>query len=173
MADKFIMAIDQGTTSSRAIIFNHEGRIVSVGQKEHEQIFPRAGWVEHDPVEVWNAIREVVAEALSKASLNKDNIQAVGITNQRETAVVWNKETGQPVYNAIVWQDTRTGKIVEELGGAEGQDKYKARVGLPLATYFSGPKVKWILDNVEGARADAEAGKLVMGNMDTWVIWNL
>lgn len=173
MADKYIMAIDQGTTSSRAIIFNHAGRIVSVGQKEHEQIFPRAGWVEHNPIEVWDAIREVVAEALSKASLNKDNIQAVGITNQRETAVVWNKETGQPVYNAIVWQDTRTAKIVEELGGAEGQDKYKARVGLPLATYFSGPKVKWILDNVEGARAAAEAGKLAFGNMDTWVIWNL
>ncbi|MBI5028802.1 MAG: glycerol kinase GlpK, partial [Actinobacteria bacterium] len=127
----------------------------------------------HNPIEVWDAVREVVAEALAKASLNKENIQAVGVTNQRETTVVWNKETGIPVYNAIVWQDTRTSKIVEELGGAEGQDKYKARVGLPLATYFSGPKVKWILDNVEGARADAEAGKLVMGNMDTWVIWNL
>ncbi|MFZ0529549.1 MAG: glycerol kinase GlpK [Propionicimonas sp.] len=172
MADKYILAIDQGTTSSRAIIFNHEGQIVSVGQKEHEQIFPRAGWVEHNPMEVWDSVREVVAEALAKASLNKENIQAVGITNQRETTVVWNKETGVPVYNAIVWQDTRTGKIIEELGGGD-QDKYKARVGLPLATYFSGPKVKWILDNVEGARADAEAGKLVMGNMDTWVIWNL
>ena len=173
MTDKYILAIDQGTTSSRAIIFNHEGRIVASGQKEHEQIFPRAGWVEHNAIEIWDAVREVVGEALAKASLNKDNIQAVGVTNQRETTLVWNKETGQPVYNAIVWQDTRTGKIVEELGGAEGQDKYKARVGLPLATYFSGPKVKWVLDNVEGARADAEAGKLVMGNMDTWVIWNL
>jgi glycerol kinase len=173
MADKYILAIDQGTTSSRAIIFNHEGRIVSVGQKEHEQIFPRAGWVEHNAIEVWDAVREVVAEALAKASLNKENIQAVGVTNQRETTLVWNKETGEPVYNAIVWQDTRTAKIIEELGGAQGQDKYKARVGLPLATYFSGPKVKWVLDNVEGARADAEAGKLVMGNMDTWVIWNL
>jgi glycerol kinase len=173
MTDKYILAIDQGTTSSRAIIFNHEGRIVASGQKEHEQIFPRAGWVEHNAIEIWDAVREVVGEALAKASLNKDNIQAVGVTNQRETTLVWNKETGQPVYNAIVWQDTRTAKIVEELGGAEGQDKYKARVGLPLATYFSGPKVKWVLDNVEGARADAEAGKLVMGNMDTWVIWNL
>ena len=172
MADKYILAIDQGTTSSRAIIFNHEGQIVSVGQKEHEQIFPRAGWVEHNAIEIWDAVREVVGEALAKASLNKDNIQAVGITNQRETTLVWNKETGEPVYNAIVWQDTRTGKIIEELGGGD-QDKYKARVGLPLATYFSGPKVKWILDNVEGARADAEAGKLVMGNMDTWVIWNI
>ena len=172
MADKYILAIDQGTTSSRAIIFNHEGQIVSVGQKEHEQIFPRAGWVEHNAIEIWDAVREVVGEALAKASLNKDNIQAVGITNQRETTLVWNKETGEPVYNAIVWQDTRTVKIIEELGGGD-QDKYKARVGLPLATYFSGPKVKWILDNVEGARADAEAGKLVMGNMDTWVIWNI
>ena len=172
MTDKYILAIDQGTTSSRSIIFNHEGRIVSVGQKEHEQIFPRAGWVEHNPVEVWNAVREVVAEALAKASLNKDNIQAVGVTNQRETAVVWNKETGEPVYNAIVWQDTRTDRIIEELGGGN-PDKYKERVGLPLATYFSGPKVKWILDNVEGAREAAEAGKLLFGNMDTWVIWNL
>ncbi len=172
MSDKYILAIDQGTTSSRAIVFNHSGQIVSVGQKEHEQIFPRAGWVEHNPIEVWDAVREVVAEALAKASLNHDNIHAVGVTNQRETTVVWNKETGQPVYNAIVWQDTRTGKIIEELGGGD-QDKYKARVGLPLATYFSGPKVKWVLDNVEGARADAEAGKLLFGNMDTWVIWNL
>ena len=172
MTDKYILAIDQGTTSSRAIIFNHSGQIVSVGQKEHEQIFPRAGWVEHNPAEVWDAVREVVAEALAKASLNKENIQAVGVTNQRETTVVWNRETGEPVYNAIVWQDTRTGKIIEELGGGD-QDKYKDRVGLPLATYFSGPKVKWVLDNVEGARADAEAGKLVFGNMDTWVIWNL
>lgn len=172
MTDKYILAIDQGTTSSRAIIFNHEGQIVAVGQKEHEQIFPRAGWVEHNAIEVWDNVREVVGEALAKANLNKDNIAAVGITNQRETTLVWNKETGIPVYNAIVWQDTRTGQIIEELGGGD-QDKYKARVGLPLATYFSGPKVKWILDNVEGAKADAEAGKLVMGNMDTWVIWNL
>lgn len=171
--EKFILAVDQGTTSTRAIIFNHAGTIVSVGQMEHEQIFPRAGWVEHDPIEVWNNTREVVAQALAKASLNKDDIAAVGITNQRETTVVWDKTTGEPVYNAIVWQDTRTQKIVEELGGAEGADKYKAIVGLPLATYFSGPKVKWILDNVEGARARAEAGDLLMGNMDTWVLWNM
>ena len=172
MADKFILSIDQGTTSSRAIVFNHEGRIVGSGQKEHEQIFPKAGWVEHNAIEIWDNIREVVALALADAQVNKDSIAAVGVTNQRETTLVWNKETGLPVYNAIVWQDTRTAKIVDELGGGN-QDKYKARVGLPLATYFSGPKVKWVLDNVEGARADAEAGKLVMGNMDTWVIWNL
>ena len=172
MADKYVLAIDQGTTSSRAIVFDHSGQIVATGQKEHEQIFPRAGWVEHNPVEVWNNVRAVVAEALSTASVNHQEIAAVGITNQRETTVVWDKNTGEPVYNAIVWQDTRTAKIVDELGGGD-QDKYKARVGLPLATYFCGPKVKWILDNVEGARERAEAGDLVMGTMDTWVLWNM
>ena len=172
MADKYVLAIDQGTTSSRAIVFDHSGQIVATGQKEHEQIFPRAGWVEHNPVEVWNNVRAVVAEALSGASINHQQIAAVGITNQRETTVVWDKKTGEPVYNAIVWQDTRTAKIVDELGGGD-QDKYKARVGLPLATYFCGPKVKWILDNVEGARERADAGDLVMGTMDTWVLWNM
>ncbi len=170
---KYVLAVDQGTTSTRAIIFDHAGTVVSVGQKEHEQIFPRAGWVEHDPMEVWTNVREVVATALSKAELNSTNLAAVGITNQRETTVVWDKNTGEPVYNAIVWQDTRTAKIVEELGGEVGQDKYKDRVGLPLATYFCGPKVKWILDNVEGARERAEAGDLIMGTMDTWVLWNM
>ena len=170
--DKYVLAIDQGTTSSRAIVFDHKGTIVSVGQKEHEQIFPRAGWVEHDPKEVWANVRSVVADALSKAELNQNDIAAVGITNQRETTVVWDKNTGEPVYNAIVWQDTRTAKIVDELGGGD-QDKYKDRVGLPLATYFCGPKVKWILDNVDGAREKAEAGDLVMGTMDTWVLWNM
>ncbi|HMR48143.1 MAG TPA: glycerol kinase GlpK [Arachnia sp.] len=173
MTEKFILAIDQGTTSSRAIVFNRQGRIVSAGQKEHEQIFPRAGWVEHDPVEVWDNVRAVVAEALSKASLNASDIHAVGITNQRETTVVWDKTSGEPVCNAIVWQDTRTGKLVEELGGEAGQDRYKDRVGLPLATYFCGPKVKWILDNIDGARERAEAGELLMGTMDTWVLWNM
>ena len=168
-----VLAIDQGTTSSRAIIFDHEGRIVAVGQKEHEQIFPRAGWVEHDAVEIWGNVREVVAQALAKAQLNKENLTAVGITNQRETTLVWDRKTGDPVYNAIVWQDTRTQKIVEELSGEQGTDRYKEVVGLPLATYFAGPKVKWILDNVEGARERAEAGDLVMGTMDTWVLWNL
>ena len=174
MPEKFVIAIDQGTTSSRAIVFNHSGRIVSVGQKEHEQIFPRAGWVEHNPIEIWDSIREVVAIALANANITHEDIAAAGITNQRETTVVWDKTTGQPVYNAIVWQDTRTAKIIEELGAlGGGQDRYKARVGLPLATYFSGPKVKWILDNVEGARAKAEAGDLLFGNTDTWTIWNL
>ena len=170
---KYVLAIDQGTTSSRAIIFDHAGRIVAVGQKEHEQIFPRAGWVEHNAAEIWDNVREVVAQALAKAQLNKENLTAVGITNQRETTLVWDKKTGEPVYNAIVWQDTRTQKIVEELSGEQGTDRYKELVGLPLATYFAGPKVKWILDNVEGARERAEAGDLVMGTMDTWVLWNL
>jgi len=172
MADKYVLAIDQGTTSTRAIVFNHSGQIVESGQLEHEQIFPRAGWVEHDPAEIWRNTREVVALALTRANITKDDLVAVGITNQRETAVVWDKTTGEPVYNAIVWQDTRTQKIVDELGGGD-PDKYKSKVGLPLATYFSGPKVKWILDNVEGAREKAEAGDLVFGNTDTWLLWNL
>ncbi len=172
MAD-YVLAIDQGTTSSRAIVFNHSGQIVATGQLEHEQIFPRAGWVEHDPKEIWNNVREAVGQALTRANVTFRDIAAVGITNQRETAVVWNRRTGEPVYNAIVWQDTRTQRIVEELGGDVGADKYKAIVGLPLATYFSGPKVKWILDNVEGARAAAEAGELAFGNTDAWVLWNM
>jgi glycerol kinase len=155
------------------MIFDHSGSVVSVDQVEHEQIFPRAGWVEHNAIEIWDNTRKVIGGALSKANLNSGNIDAVGITNQRETAMVWDKNTGEPVYNAIVWQDTRTQKIVEELGGSEGADKYKAKVGLPLATYFSGPKVKWILDNVDGARERAEKGDLLFGNMDTWVLWNL
>ena len=155
------------------MIFDHSGSVVSVAQMEHEQIFPRAGWVEHDPTEIWNNTREVIGSALSKANLNSSNIKAIGITNQRETAVVWDKTTGQPVYNAIVWQDTRTQKICDELAGSDGNDKYKAKVGLPLATYFSGPKVRWILDNVDGAREKAEAGDLLFGNTDAWVLWNL
>ncbi len=155
------------------MIFDHSGSVVSVAQMEHEQIFPRAGWVEHDPIEIWNNTREVIGSALSKANLNSSNIKAIGITNQRETAVVWDKTTGQPVYNAIVWQDTRTQKICDELAGSDGNDKYKAKVGLPLATYFSGPKVRWILDNVDGAREKAEAGDLLFGNTDAWVLWNL
>ncbi|WP_147918672.1 glycerol kinase GlpK [Ruania zhangjianzhongii] len=169
----YVLAIDQGTTSSRAIIFNHSGQIVESGQIEHEQIFPKAGWVEHDPQEIWRNTREVVGLALARASLSKSDIAAVGITNQRETTVVWDKNTGEPVYNAIVWQDTRTQKIVDELGGQEGADKYKATVGLPLATYFSGPKIRWILENVEGVRAKAEAGDLLFGNTDAWILWNM
>ncbi len=170
----YVAAIDQGTTSTRCMIFSHAGEVVSVDQKEHEQIFPKAGWVEHDPEEVWRNTREVAAGALAKADLAAKDIAAVGITNQRETAVVWDRTTGKPVYNAIVWQDTRTDRIcgeLEALGG--GQDRYKEKTGLPLATYFSGPKIRWILDNVEGARERAEAGDLLFGNMDTWVLWNM
>ena len=169
----YIMSIDQGTTSTRAIIFDHAGQIVASGQKEHEQIFPKAGWVEHDPLEIWKNTRDVVGQALVGAEINRHQLAAVGITNQRETAVVWDKNTGEPVYNAIVWQDTRTQRICDELAGDEGADKYKERVGLPLATYFSGPKIKWILDNVDGARERAEAGDLLFGNTDAWLLWNM
>jgi glycerol kinase len=170
----YIAAIDQGTTSTRAMIFDHSGRVVASDQKEHEQIFPQAGWVEHDAEEIWGNTREVTAGALAKADLHAGDIAAVGITNQRETAVVWDRATGKPVYHAIVWQDTRTDKIVEQLGAlGGGQERYRAKTGLPLATYFSGPKVKWILDNVDGARERAEAGDLLFGNMDTWVLWNM
>ncbi|WP_086669062.1 glycerol kinase GlpK [Lentzea kentuckyensis] len=171
---QYVLAVDQGTTSTRAIIFDHGGSIVAVGQKEHEQIFPRAGWVEHNPVEISENTRFVIGQALAAADLNTGDLAAVGITNQRETAVVWDKNTGEPVYNAIVWQDTRTQAIVEELGAlGGGAERYKAKVGLPLATYFSGPKIRWILDNVEGARERAEAGDLLFGNTDTWTLWNL
>jgi len=169
----YILAIDQGTTSSRAIIFDKSGTIKSTGQLEHEQIFPKAGWVEHDPKEIWNNTREVIGQALSKANLTRHDISAIGITNQRETAVVWDRTTGEPVYNAIVWQDTRTQSIVDKLAKDGGVDRYKEIVGLPLATYFSGTKIVWILDNVEGAREKAEAGDLMFGTTDTWVLWNL
>ncbi|WP_404291458.1 glycerol kinase GlpK [Glutamicibacter arilaitensis] len=173
MSEKYVIAIDQGTTSSRAIVFDHAGEVISVGQLEHEQIFPAAGWVEHDAAEIWNNIREVIGQALSKANLTRHDIEVVGITNQRETAVVWDKNTGEPVYNAIVWQDTRTQDIVDNLAKEGGVDRYKDRVGLPLATYFSGTKIKWILDNVEGARERAKAGDLIFGTTDSWVLWNL
>ncbi|SMX87451.1 glycerol kinase GlpK [Brevibacterium aurantiacum] len=171
--EKFILAVDQGTTSSRAIVFNHSGQIVSSGQLEHEQIFPRAGWVEHDPMEIIRNTNEAIGQALTRADINRHQLEGVGITNQRETTVIWNKNTGKPVYNAIVWQDTRTQKICDELAGDEGPDKYKDRVGLPLATYFAGPKAKWVFDNVEGVKESAEAGELLFGTMDTWVLWNL
>ena len=171
--EKFVLAIDQGTTSTRAIIFNHAGEIVSVGQKEFTQIFPNPGWVEHNPIEIWDTTRTVVAEALQKAEINRHNLAAVGITNQRETTVVWDKNTGEPVYNAIVWQDMRTSDIVKELEGDEGPDRFRQICGLGLSPYFSGSKIKWILDNVEGARERAEAGDLYFGNTDSWVLWNL
>lgn len=170
---KYVAAIDQGTTSTRCMIFDHGGKVIASDQREHEQIFPKPGWVEHNPDEIWQRTQGVVQGALSKANLDTSDLQAVGITNQRETAVVWNRKTGKPVYNAIVWQDTRTDQIVNRFARDGGQDRFRAKVGLPLATYFSGPKIRWILDNVEGARDAAEAGELAFGNMDTWVAWNL
>lgn len=173
--EKFVLAIDQGTTSSRAIVFNHSGEIVSVGQKEFTQIFPNPGWVEHNPVEIWESVRSVVAEALQKAEINKDALAAVGITNQRETTIVWDKNTGEPVYNALVWQDVRTGDIAREIAAGDplGTERYRQITGENISTYPSATKVKWILDNVEGARERAEAGDLLFGTPDTWVLWNL
>ena len=170
---KYAAAIDQGTTSTRFMVFDHEGRVVCYDQKEHEQIYPKPGWVEHDPMEIWERTQSVIRGALEKGKIDPKDIAAIGVTNQRETAVVWDKTTGKPLYNAIVWQDTRTDTIINEFAKEGGQDRFREKVGLPLATYFSGPKVKWILDNVEGARAAAESGNAVFGNIDTWVIWNL
>ncbi|MGD2077686.1 MAG: glycerol kinase GlpK [Chloroflexota bacterium] len=168
---KYVAAVDQGTTSTRCMLFDHSGGVVAVHQLEHEQIYPKAGWVEHDPMEIWDRTQDVVKGALEKASVQPGDIAAVGITNQRETTVVWNPKTGEPYYNAIVWQDTRTDRICNQLAKDGGQDRFRPKVGLPLATYFSGPKVKWILDNVDGVREAAEKGEAVFGNIDTWVIW--
>jgi glycerol kinase len=171
MAD-YVGAIDQGTTSTRFMIFDRGGNVIGVDQKEHEQIYPKAGWVEHDPMEIWSRTTEVISGALAKANITSADLAAVGITNQRETTLVWDRHTGQPVYNALVWQDTRQQDIVDMVADGN-QDRLREKTGLPLATYFSGTKIRWVLDNVEGARARAEAGDLVFGNMDTWVIWNL
>jgi len=168
-----VVALDQGTTSTRAIVFNHKGRVVAIGQKEHEQIFPRAGWVEHNADEIWSNTREVIGQALSKADITRHDVVAVGITNQRETAIVWNKTTGEPVYNAIVWQDTRTQQLVDSLAAEGGIRRFAEKTGLPISTYFSATKIAWILDNVDGARESAEKGDLLFGTPDTWVVWNL
>ena len=173
MSEKFVAAIDQGTTSTRCMIFNHAGEPVGIHQMEHEQIYPKPGWVEHNPMEIWARTQDVVKGAMKNAGLTAADLAAVGVTNQRETTVVWDKNTGKPYYNAIVWQDTRTDKIIKVLEGSVGQNRFRDKVGLPLATYFSGPKVKWMLDNVEGLREAAEKGDAIFGNIDTWVIWNL
>ena len=169
----YIGALDLGTTSNRFIIFNHDGQIVAMDQMEHEQIFPRPGWVEHDPLEIWNNTGKVIRGALSKAGLKGEDLSAIGITNQRETAVVWDRKTGQPFFNAIVWQCTRTDEICSALAKEGGQDRFRKKTGLPIATYFAGPKVKWILDNVPEARAAAEKGQALFGTIETWVIWQL
>lgn len=169
----FIAAIDQGTTSSRCIVFDKDGRIVSVDQKEHEQILPKPGWVEHNATEIWENVQEVVAGAIVKAGITSADVKAIGITNQRETTLLWDKNTGEPVHNALVWQDTRTDVLCKELGRNVGQDRFRRQTGLPLASYFAGPKVRWLLDNVEGLRERAERGDILFGTMDSWVIWNL
>jgi len=168
---QYAAAVDQGTTSTRFMVFDHGGQVVSVDQKEHEQIFPKPGWVEHDPMEIWQRTQEVIHAGLDK--VKAADIAAVGVTNQRETTVVWDRTTGKPVYNAIVWQDTRTDEICNELIADGGQDRFRAKTGLPIATYFSGPKIKWILENVDGIREKAEAGGVIFGNIDSWVIWQL
>src|SRR5882672_5431380 len=169
----YIGAIDQGTTSTRFIVFDKAGRIVSVAQKEHEQIFLQPGWVEHNPKEIWQRTQEVIAEAVERSGLRAEDFAAIGITNQRETTVVWEKATGKPVMNAIVWQDTRVGPDVAEFSAQGGQDRFRAKTGLPLSTYFSGLKLRWILKNVRGARARAEGGELLFGNIDTFLLWHL
>jgi glycerol kinase len=169
----YIGAIDQGTTSSRFIVFDRSGRIVSSAQKEHEQIYPQPGWVEHDPEEIWRRTQDVIQEAMAAGGLRPQDLAAIGITNQRETTVVWHRTTGRPVHNAIVWQDTRVAPAVAKFAAHGGQDRYRAKTGLPLATYFSGLKIRWILENVAGARAQAEAGDLLFGNIDTFLIWHL
>jgi len=172
MAD-YVGAIDQGTTSTRFMIFDHGGAVIGVDQMEHEQIFPKPGWVEHDAPEIWARTQDVIKGALAKTKLKASDLAAVGITNQRETTVVWDKATGKPIHNALVWQDTRTDEICNDLSAAEGQDRFRRNTGLPIATYFSGPKIRWLIDNVDGARARAEKGELLFGNIDTWIIWNL
>ncbi len=169
---QYIASIDQGTTSTRCILFDRAGGILSSAQEEHQQIYPQPGWVEHDPVEIWARTQGVMAEAMARINARPANIDAIGITNQRETTVVWDARTGKPICNAIVWQDTRTAGICAELAKQGGQDRYRAKTGLPLATYFSGPKIRWLLDNVPGARARAESGDLRFGTVDTWLIWN-
>ncbi|MBM4808061.1 glycerol kinase GlpK [Vibrio parahaemolyticus] len=170
---KYIVALDQGTTSSRAVILDHDANIVSVAQREFTQIYPQAGWVEHDPMEIWATQSSTLVEALAKSGIRSDQLAAIGITNQRETTIVWNKETGKPVYNAIVWQCRRTADICEDLKSRGLEDHVRDNTGLVLDPYFSGTKVKWILDNVEGAREDAEAGKLLFGTVDTWLVWKM
>ena len=169
----YVAAIDQGTTSTRLILFDADGRVAALEQREHEQIHPRAGWVEHDAREIWGRTREVIDLALTKADIEAGEVAAIGITNQRETTLLWDRQTGEPVCNAIVWQDTRTDALARELAGEAGRDRLREHVGLPLSTYFSGPKIAWILEHVEGARKRALGGELAFGTMDTWVLWNL
>lgn len=169
----YIGAVDQGTTSTRFIVFDRSGRVVAIAQKEHEQIYPNPGWVEHNPEEIWRRTREVIGEAMSLAKLRPADLAAIGITNQRETTVVWNRKTGKPVCNALVWQDTRVVHYVSELARVGGQDRFRPKTGLPLTTYFSGLKIRWILEHVKGIREQAEGGEILFGNIDTFLLWHL
>jgi glycerol kinase len=169
----YIGAIDQGTTSTRFIVFDRSGRVISLAQKEHEQIYPNPGWVEHNPEEIWLRTRQVIADAMAKAKLRPADLAAVGITNQRETTVAWNRRTGKPVANALVWQDTRVVAYVDELTKSGGQNRFRGKTGLPLSTYFSGLKIRWLLDHVKGVRELAEAGEVLFGNIDTFLLWHL
>ncbi len=173
MKEKVIIAIDQGTTSSRAILFDHSGNVVGKAQKEHTQFYPKPGWVEHDPIEIWLAIQLVIQNALKDGGYEIEDIAGIGITNQRETTLVWDRLTGKAYHPAIVWQDTRTDEICDQLAKEGGQNRLQAKTGLPLATYFSGPKIRWLLDHVPGLRSVAEAGDAIFGNMDTWLLWNI
>ena len=168
---EYIGALDLGTTSNRFIIFDNRGRIVGVDQKEHKQIFPRPGWVEHDPMEIWRNTGEVMRGALAKTGLSGKDIAAIGITNQRETTVMWDRRTGNPYMNAIVWQCMRTDEICRRLSQEGGQDRFRAKTGLPISTYFAGPKMRWILENVEEARKAAESGRALVGTIESWIIW--
>jgi glycerol kinase len=170
---RYVAAIDQGTTSSRCMIFDHAGRPVAVDQKEHRQIFPQPGWVEHDAWEIWANVEAVVQDALNRLSIGPGDLAAVGVTNQRETTLLWDRASGRPIHNAIVWQDTRTDRLARELAGAQGPDRFRDRCGLPLATYFSGPKIRWLLDALPDARAAAARGQLLFGTLDSWLIWKL
>ncbi|WP_244814362.1 glycerol kinase GlpK [Caballeronia sp. Lep1P3] len=172
MQDQIVLALDQGTTSSRAMLFDRNGNVVSVAQKEFQQIYPRPGWVEHDPREIWSTQAGVAAEAVTRAGLSASSIAAVGITNQRETTIVWDRETGSPVYNAIVWQDRRTAAMCDELKARGLEPMVRAKTGLPIDAYFSATKIRWILDNVEGARDKAKQGRLAFGTVDSWLVWN-
>ncbi len=168
---QYIAALDQGTTSTRCMVFDHDGNVVGVDQREHAQIFPRPGWVEHNPAEIWQRTQGVIAGALAAANIEKAELAALGITNQRETTVVWDRHTGKAIYNALVWQDTRTDQLVRQFAADGGQDRFRAKTGLPLATYFSATKIRWLLDQVEGAQAAAEAGNLLFGTIDCFVAW--
>jgi glycerol kinase len=173
MNGRYVAAIDQGTASSRCLVFDRQARIVSVAQREHRQHFPRPGWVEHDPEEIWENVQRVVSVALEKADLPLSDLCALGIANQRETTVLWESRTGAPVHNAINWQDTRTDKLCQDLARKFGQDRFRRKTGLPVATYFSGPKVSWLLDRIPGLRERAEGGEILFGTIDSWLIWNL